>query len=913
MGAAAVQGEGDLPRRSGLQTRALFKLENGLNVVLEENHAAPVVAAQVWVHVGAADDPPGQEGIAHLFQHLLFMSTKTRPAGQFGHEIAAVGGRMGAWTSYDETVLHAMVASPFVDLGLGLLADALREATLAPSDLDVAVKAARSDLRQTAGAPDRVAAAAALETAFGSHSHGRSLMGTEASLAAMTVGGVRAFFDRFYGAANTTLVVVGDFDPATIRGQVIAAFGPWRAGTIREARAREPEQTAPRISVSTADVPTPILVVAFRTPDVRDRDVPALELLAAVLGPGRGGRLDVEVARNRALVTAPRASLFTSRQGGLLVTTATLGPGRVDEAARAVLDEMLRLSRERVGPEELGRARTVVEGDGAADKASLDSYARKLGLFAAATGDAGFETAYLERLGKLDADDLREVAARTFRVSNVTIAVVLPIARDPGRDDRAAKLMPRLRAIAAATAEHPTMPIAKGPVSASGRDVADYVLPSGVRLLVLPDDSASQVSVRAVWSGGIRFEDARLAGATTLLARLLPRGSKTRGVEQLATELGEIAGSIDGIAGIDMLGLKGDFLGSRWEHGIELLVDCLRNPRFSDEEIERERRVVLDAIRFRDDDPTELAQRLFQEALFVRHPYRQDLLGTADAVAGLNRRRLLDHYRQHYTPRSLTIAVVGAVDPDRVAAKIQSLFADATVGASDTSTRGTEQPRVLPRASEIQSEGAGQVSIGEPREVCRFIPKAQARVVLGYPGITVQDPDRFALEVLAEILGGSGGRLATLRELRGLADTVAASAREGVDPGYFSVTVATRPDTVDALVASLRAELARVVETGVTADEVARARRILAGTRALALERRGAVAFDLALHAAFGEVGRFHHQGVDELLKVTVEDVIRVARRIINPGREILAVVRPRDPGRPLTSMFDARSRYSSR
>jgi len=142
---------------------------------------------------------------------------------------------------------------------------------------------------------------------------------------------------------------------------------------------------------------------------------------------------------------------------------------------------------------------------------------------------------------------------------------------------------------------------------------------------------------------------------------------------------------------------------------------------------------------------------------------------------------------------------------------------------------------------------------------------------------------------------------------------VSASAIEGVDPGYFAVTVAARPDAVDSVVAVLRAELGRVVESGVTADEMARARQIVVGTRALALERRGAVALDLALRTALGEPGRLNHQGMEELLKVTVDDVTRVARRIVSPGREILVVVRPREPGRPVTSMLDPGSRYSSR
>jgi zinc protease len=599
----------------------------------------------------------------------------------------------------------------------------------------------------------------------------------------------------------------------------------------------------------------------------------------------------MEIVRNRQLATTPRAYVFDARDAGMVVTTAVLGPGRLDDVARAVRDETSRLAHERIGADELARARTIVEGDGAFDKAGLGGYARKLGWSLAVAGDPAFEATTLDRLRRLDAGDLMDVASRTFQTSNLNLAVVLPLARDREHDDRAARLLPRLRAVAASPEAPPAKVAATGPVSVSGRDLVDYLLPSGIRLLVLRDDTAPQLSVRAVWSGGLRLEDERIAGATSLLARLLPRATKTRGKEALANDLADVAGNLDGIAGVDSLGLRGDFLASQWERGLELLVDCLRNPALADEEVERERRVLLDAIRSRDDDPTETALRLFRGALFGRHPYRQDLLGTADAVAGLNHRRLLDFYRRTYHPRGLTLAVLGAVEPERIVAKVQSLFADLPIATTGGAAAGDRDV----------SATIAQPSHTEPVEVFQFIPKAQARIVVGYPGVTVHDPDRFALEVLAEVLGGAAGSLAvSLREQAGLTGPVEAVSREGVDPGYFAVYAGVRPDAVDSVVPALRGQLLRVVEAGVSAEDVLRGRQMLIGSRALALERRGAVAMAVALHGAFGETGRSYRRDIDELGKVTAADVARVARRIIDPRREVLAVVRPRETDHPV-------------
>jgi len=943
---AAATGESVPP--SGLGTRAVIELPNGLQIALEENHAAPVVAISAWVHVGAADDPAGQEGLAHLFQHLLFLSTRTRPAGRVARDVAEIGGRMGAFTTYDETVFQAVVAAPFVDNGIGLLADILTQPSLSPADLDSARRSAADDLRQAAGAADRIAAEQVLATAFAGDLYGRPLLGTETSLAALSDQQARRFFEKFYVASNTTLVMVGDFDASRVRERLAAAFGAWPAGARAPARPAPRQPAGPLVGVSTAEVAGPQLVIGFRIPGVKDHDAPALQLLAAILGSDRGGRLDMEIVRNRQLGSAPRAHLFAGRQAGLLIATTALGPGRVDEAARAVRDEILRLGREPVGADELDRARTIVEGDLAFAQAGLGGYARRLGQSIALGGDASFESDYLESLRRVDPETLMRVAARTFQSTNVIVTVVLPVSRDPPRDDRAAKLIPRLRAVAAG-AEEATGHLApnveggaspSGPGSGSaalggsGRDGVEYLLPSGVRLLVLRDDTAPQLSVRAVWPGGLRTEDARLAGATSLLARLLPRATKTRGPEALTEDLAEVGGRLDGVAGVDSLALRGDFLGSHWERGLELLVDCVRNPRLLDDEIERERRVQLDAIRARDDDPTLLALRLFESTLYGRHPYAQDLLGTADTVAGLTRRRLINHYRRSYRPRDLTLAVLGAVEPERVAAKVQSLFADAPrlTGAADEASEagetgavgavgaasGREPPRV------VVSVGARPPDRSEATEVFQLISKAQARVVIGYPGVTIRDPDRFALEVLAGALGGPDGQIVkALTEASGLAGVGEAVSHQAVDPGYFAIYAAARPDAVEALVVALRAHLRHVAEVGIPDPEVARARRILIGTRALALERRGAVAMALALRralaasgtpgtrAAPGETGRSYRSDVDELGKVTAADVARVARRIIDPRREIVAVVRPRDNDRPTTSLLEAPPRYT--
>jgi zinc protease len=399
------------------------------------------------------------------------------------------------------------------------------------------------------------------------------------------------------------------------------------------------------------------------------------------------------------------------------------------------------------------------------------------------------------------------------------------------------------------------------------------------------------VSLQAVWPGGLRYEDARSNGISNLLAAVLPRGARGRGGDGLGTEPAGTAGELAGVAGRNSLGLRAEGPSAQWEGALERLADCIRNPRLADEDLERERRITLDDIRAQKGDGDgagdlgHAAFRLFQSTLWKKHPYRLEVLGTAESLAALTRRKLVEHYRRYYPISALTIAVVGDVDAERVFAKVQTLLGDVAFAAPP----GAPPPPVV--AEPVRAE---------PAEVFQLLPREQAHVVLGYPGTTLQDADRFPLEVLSQILSGQGGRLPVeLREKRPLAYQVSASSVQGIDPGYFAVYLACSPANLDQGVLAVRAELARVAADGVTADEVARARNHLAGAHALALQRRSALAGAIALGEAYGQGASAYRRYGDDIQKVTADDVKRVARKYLDSRREVVAVVRPQDPASP--------------
>ncbi len=868
---------------SGPETRVETALPSGLRLILEESHVAPVVALQLWVGVGSADDPPEMAGLAHLYEHTLFASTKKRSAGQIARELDAIGGTFRAWTSFDQTAYQLLLAAPYIDTGVDILADVLTNATFDAAEVERARKLVAIELTQADESPERAATQALFRAAFTVHPYARPVLGTETTIASLTREQLVAAYQRIYGGRNLTLVAVGDFSAPALKNKITAALASLRSGEAPAARRPEPAQAAPRTVVLARDLAASQLQLAFHTPAVTHDDVAALDLLSAILGqrPGAGARLEQRLVRSRQLASAASAYAFASRDGGLFVVAAEVAPvpGRLEESARALLDEVLRLAREEVSPAELEAARTQALAAVVRDQESPAGYARKLGFFASIGGDIAHDQAYRARVAALTPADLRAVAARYLRGPAVAGAALVSsrgVTGGHGAVDPL-KLAARLDAVWAAGEARADRRFAVVPIARPTDEVVRVVLPSGLRVLVLRDPSAGLVDVQAMWAGGQRYEDAHSNGISNLIAAMLARGTKSRAAWQLGAELAALPGTLAGFSTRNALGLRAEFAGTAWERGLELLADCLVNPLFAEDELERQRRGVLDQIRAQDRDATSAAHQLFASALWTRHPYRLPELGSVDVVAALSRRRLLDHYRRYYGVAGLTVAVVGNVVPARVVAKLQALLGD-----------GSAAPETAPVVVEPAR--------GEAVEVFRALPADDAQVVLGYPGTTLRDPDRYTLEVLAEILSGPSGRLASaFRDQRPFVRGSTARSFAGIEPGSLAVAFECRSQNLDASVAAARAELARVVERGVTADEVARARRYLVGAHAVALEPRSAIAAALASGEVYGQGAREFRRYGDAIGRITPADVQRVARKFIEPRREVVAVVRPPD------------------
>ncbi|HVR04280.1 MAG TPA: insulinase family protein, partial [Polyangia bacterium] len=661
----------------------------------------------------------------------------------------------------DETVFETVVAAPHASARLDAFGAMLARATFDAAELESARADALGEARRAAASSASMASRALFAAAFEGHGYARPILGAPASLEGLTGADVAAFHRRAYAGANVTIVAVGDFDARAFRERVATAFGalPKREGGATSAPA--PALAGPRAAVAVSESGEAALALGYRLRELDAEELAAVDVFAVALAHDGAGRLPRELVLNRQLARAVRATVLEGREGGLLELELPLVAGRLEDVARVALAEISRAAVE-LGSADLEGSRAALEADLARAQETAAGYARKLGLFATIAGDLGYQDRYLEGLRGLTAARVREVAAALVRPSNLALAALAPTSGAAARAPES--LAARLRALAAGAPPAPAREAPQPAAVTSSGGVVRVVLPSGLRVLVLRDPTAPVVVAHATWSGGLRLEDARTNGVTSLLAATLPRGTRTRDPGRLAADLAALGGRLSASAGRDELGVDLEFLARHWEDGLELLADCLRHPAFSEEEVERARLAALERVRDHEDDAEFAATRLYAATLWLGHPYRLPLLGTAGSLSALSRRRLADHFQRHYGASNLTIALVGDLDVERVVGKLRALFADAP--APLVAAPATPPP--APRATDGQTE------------VFALAAREQAHVVVGYAGLPLRDPDGRAADVLVEILGGRDGRLA--RELGGVS-LVRASAWSGLDGG----------------------------------------------------------------------------------------------------------------------------------
>jgi zinc protease len=858
-------------------------LPNGLTLLLRELHVSPVAELQIWAKVGSADERPGEEGLAHFHEHMLFKGTARRGVGVVAGEIEGVGGRVNAYTSYDVTVYHATVPRRGLPVAHDVLSDALRFSVFDPAEIAREIEVVLEEIRRGEDSPSQVLGNAVFAHAYRVHPYRAPILGSSESVAAFDQSRVRAFFERWYAPDNLVVVATGDFDARELREGIAQAFeGAMPARTWR-GRPTEPPRRTTKGAVVRRPFERASFELAYGVPNFSHPDAPLLDLLAFVLGEGESSRLVRRVKEQGGLADRVDASSYAPLDPGLFGASAELDPAHVDDCLSAVAGEVERVRAEPVTGDELERARANFLATEYFERESVSGIARKLGSFQILGGDWRSEERYLATVRSATPADLQRVAQLYLSHEAMTATLLYPsrVRVAPDEERVVAAILRGVEHTRRAFAPPIVVPASEraGTRLSSHESRAvlhSYQLPNGAALHVLPRREVPVVAVRAAFLGGLLAEKEENAGLTSFLTSMWLRGTRARSAADFARSVESLAADIDGFAGRSSLGLTLETPTPQLAPALDLFAEVLLEPGFDPTELAREKRDTLAALARREDRIAERAFDLFTQTLFERHPYRLPLIGTKRSVRSFRVEALEGHHARLVRAPNLVLAVAGDVDPDAIAGRLSALLADLDGGEFEPPAPAPEPaPREI-RMAELRKR------------------RAQAHLVLGFRGLDVQDDERFALELVAQILAGQGGRLfLELRDRQSLAYSVSAVNVEGVAPGFFAVYMGTAPEKIELAREGVLFELRKLVESPPADEELQRAQNYLTGNFAIDQQRNAVRAGQIALDALYGLGADAYARYAERVLSVGKEDVLRVARRVLDLDAYTLAMVHP--------------------
>jgi zinc protease len=404
-------------------------LDNGLRVLLLEDHRSPIVSFQVWYRVGSRNEHRGATGIAHFLEHLMFKGTARYGPRQFARLVEQNGGQDNAFTSQDITSYYVNIAADRLDLVVDLEADRMQNLLLDPKEIESERQVVIEERRtRTEDDPEGFLGEEVGSVAFKAHPYGAPIVGWMEDIKRVTPAEIRAFYRTYYVPNNAIVVAAGDFKAPDLLARIKAVFGAIPRGPAPPPMtAVEPPQNGERRVVVTKQAQLPVVYLGYHVPSQQSVDAPALELLSTILSGGRASRIYRRLVHERQLALEAGGDYnYFSLDPNLFWFWATPMPGQTPETLeKALLGEMNALKNEPVTEEELARAKNQIEAAFVFQQDSIHRRASLLARFELIGGHDRIET-FVRKIRAVTADDLKRVARAYFPEDKKNVGVLLP-------------------------------------------------------------------------------------------------------------------------------------------------------------------------------------------------------------------------------------------------------------------------------------------------------------------------------------------------------------------------------------------------------------------------------------------------------------------------------------------------------
>lgn len=892
-----------------------YQLSNGIPVIFQST-SGMVSATYWWVRTGSCDESPEEAGFAHFLEHMLFKDAAAKDTGkastgQTAREIESLGGDINAYTSFDQTVYHVTCAAHQWERVLDVFGTMARPQRFLKEDFEREREVILEELKKNEDSPGRQLFQSLFTETFSAHPYGKPVIGYVKTLKKATVATLERFYRKSYVPENMGLILVGPYDDKrkqALLKQLERHFGSKviRKGIVKKHPRKTEQLDRQKTPVIKRgfDVKTPTLAFAFRAPDLRHADVPALDIACQVLATGELSRFYQKLFYEKALATEVSGGMYIPSDPGMCWFQADLESlEQVSALAEGLFTEIARLRDEGPTEDELKRVIVNAESEKLYAMQSADGLAGRIGFLKYVMGDLSFDREYLDQLKSVDGARIQQVLKDWFHTRRMSVVLLLPKEQEKKFDiSPVARLADKILGRGATAVARPAKTASRARTKDAWipADPVTFTHSSGIRVLHTERPNSNCFSVHVSAFGGTRLELAQPIesaekdwGASNLLAQTWAKGTCTergsRDSRAIAAIVEGSAASLEGFAGRNTIGLQVTGLLRDWNPLTSLLGEVLVSPSFEESEVEHSRRVTEDSLKSIDDHSAQLCTKLFLETIFEQHPYGKLTYGSVESIKAISSQKLRAFHHRWIRPDQLSIAVAGRVRRSQLDELLDRLLGEFEAAEKAAKAAGKSW---ISTPSGLLTQVPEEPTLKGPRWVEKRLGREQTHIIVGGLGIRVGSEERWALRVLQNILGGQSGRLfIELREKKSLAYTVAPTGMEGVERGWIGTYIACSPSKKDEALQGIRQVLETMAAKGPTASELKRAREFYLGRRAMDQQSDGSTAAGQGLEHLYGIPGIGERHVIEAIDRVTAKTVQDFCRKYLVEPHQVTSIV----------------------
>jgi zinc protease len=849
-----------------------FTLKNGLTLIVHEDHKAPIVAVNVWYHVGSKNERAGKTGFAHLFEHLMFNGSE-----HFNDDYFKATEKVGATdqngtTSEDRTDYFQNVPREALDYMLWLESDRMGHllGTLDQARLDEQRGVVQNEKRQGENQPYGLAEELITKGTYPpGHPYSWTVIGSMDDLNAASLDDVREWFKTYYGAANATLVIAGDVKPKEVLAKVEKYFGDIPSGPpVQRQEVWIAKRTGTHRQVAQDRVPQARLYQVWNIPQFGSADADYLTLAADVLAGSKSSRLYKRLVFDEQIASSVEASAELSEIGGRFYVVATARPGvPIEKVERAVNEEMAKFLAHGPTAGELQRAKTQELASFVRGIERIGGFGGKSDVLAQGQVFLGDPAAYkitLKRTREATAKEVQD-AARTWLADGVYLLEIRPF--------------PDYTTLAS-TVDRSTLPVPVLTPTVAFPKLQTATLPNGLKLVLAERHDVPLVNVTLQLDAGYAADQFASPGMAKLAMNLLDEGTASRTALQISDDLDRLGATLTTGSDLDTSVVTLSALKENLEPSLDLFADVVLHPAFREADFKRLQKLQLDAIHREQSEPRTMAMRVVPQLLYGKgHAYSSPFTGSGDvdSVRQLTPAKVKGFYETWFRPNHATLIVVGDTTLNSLLPRLEKRFSSWKAGdIPHKNLAGAPVP------------GGNTVYLMDR-------PGAQQSVIIA-AGIAPPQTanNEAALETLNHILGGSfTSRLnMNLREDKHWSYGVRSTLVDAVGPRPFLVVAPVQTDKTKETVIELRKELEGVVSTRPpTPEELAKAQKDETLTLAGRWETDRAVANSIAELVRFKRPADYFARNADAIRALRPEDLRAVAGEIVHPHHMVWVIV----------------------